>query len=113
MKEIKFRAWDKDEKKMVYKNVPETFYNYFPEFIMQFTGLKDKNGKEIYEGDIVQWQAGFYKAKRNQNMHDTIVFEEGTFKTQKYSMFVFTIANQCEVIGNIFENPDLITKGEK
>lgn len=70
MREIKFRAWDMDENKMVYptiehneKYVMQLNCGYMGEFngstydtvkmpLMQFTGLKDKNGKEIYEGDI-------------------------------------------------------------
>jgi len=64
MKEIKFRAWDKDENYMrgwellqrVYYGSPmeDNIFNDADYILMQYTGLKDKNGVEIYEGDIVR-----------------------------------------------------------
>ncbi len=66
MREIKFRAWDKVEKQMITKNFGNfinfngtVFHNGMKQgdwTLMQYTGLKDKNGKEIYEGDIVQFE---------------------------------------------------------
>src|SRR5690348_3924275 len=117
MREIKFRAWDNREKVWldevtVYsdgswsgKKGDVDGYSQEDECIlMQYTGLKDKNGKEIYEGDIikhdngqisvVEWSQGdwgwFMKSIRNWN-------PKTGFDSSK-----------DEVIGNIYENPELI-----
>lgn len=80
MREIKFRAWDKDKRKMVdweylvgYCDIDYLFGNHehVPDFnVMQYTGLKDKNGKEIYEGDIL---------RRNNNNKDLVQVKFGEF----------------------------------
>ena len=67
--------------------------------LMQYTGLTDKNGKEIYEGDIVKWGK---------------IIEKVEMKDGCWSMVLGTIVEEfnLEVIGNIYENPELI-KGRK
>ena len=72
-----------------------------------YTGRKDKDGAEIYKGDIIKWQAGYYKAKRNQTVIDSVIFEEGCFKTKKYKMPIAAIPD-CKIIGNIYESPKLL-----
>ena len=84
---------------------------------MQFTGLKDKNGKEIYEGDIVQTKNKFDKVVQERE----ITFGELVDYNEGYKIKVgigFNIHNKdkgCfeyteEVIGNIYENPNLLKK---
>ena len=68
--------------------------------VEQFTGLHDKNGKEIYEGDIVTDGVGKYK----------IIYDLKLAGYQPYCIFRDDPENYCEVIGNIYENPELISK---
>lgn len=141
MREIKFRAWDKENKKF-FKPIFEAYNGKIEELIltlngrlqirtlnnlidesmfpdrfelMQFTGLKDKNGKEIYEGDIV----------KEYEYYGTIV---GTFVDivrydSKIACFVIGKDERdffldlpeydYEVIGNIYENPELVQNETK
>ena len=103
MRKIKFRAWDK--KHMAYQGTPDLetlhsfMFHYGDKILMQYTGLTDKNGKEIYEGDIVKWGK---------------IIEKVEMKDGCWSMVLGTIVEEfnLEVIGNIYENPELI-KGRK
>lgn len=113
MREIKFRVWDKLNKEMnniesinfqerrVYKDIVS--YRKFNDIeLMQYTGLKDKNGKEIYEGDIL------FESFREEYLK--VVFENGSFRAEAdgYSSDLEGYDYSCEVIGNIYENPELI-----
>ena len=127
MREIKFRVWDKENKEMLDVEdlhwddctreflIRTTMYSdYFtPEemILMQFTGLYDKNGKEIYEGDIVS-EKGHYHL-----IPDKLVYQKIQWK-DTYSCWLrgeyqrLTPKNvkqyEIEVVGNIFKNPELL-----
>ncbi len=134
MREIKFRAWDKERKTMV-EVLEITFmfegkdgiwisgydndsidHEIFPENLelMQFTGLLDKNGKEIYEGDIL-------RQHKNKGTIFTVIWDkDGIWRVKELILigpneiddlsqdFLWRWAKVTEVIGNIWENPELL-----
>ena len=139
MREIKFRAWDTDKNKMVkvdtidfYNgNVNDVdFYNQEIHFgystvLMQYTGLKDKNGTEIYEGDVVEFD-GNYEVRFGEHGVPSLEDEEyvdlanGFYLKAQHDLknvepFGFdiplnkTYALHCKVIGNVWEK----TKNEQ
>lgn len=70
--------------------------------IVEYTGLHDKNGNEVYEGDVVVMGKRRDEVKYGDSGFSPFAFAE--FGDEGY------YANECEVIGNIYENPDLLTK---
>lgn len=132
MREIKFRAWDKVEKRFGYVTIHPSQLSWMSpkysqqnlvmeidndisgvEFIniegwQQFTGLHDKNGKEVFEGDIC----------REKGEPDYIVnFSDGCFRgddIHNWDIMVDhfpickSLTEKCEIIGNIYENGDLL-----
>lgn len=83
--------------------------------LMQFTGLKDKNGKEIYEGDIVIYDRGVgnWTGKRMATTHEIVFTEEVNAFVMEYGSSYIKLRKHCnyiyEVIGNIYENPELLS----
>lgn len=126
MREIKFRAWLKEKKEMIDNARPDFFCKQLHYLcdnsaggqdvlgvstedieLMQYTGLKDKNNKEIYEGDIL--------SDGNNDKPYKVIFENGSFRAEfegdfeEYSFdLIDVVAQGCEIVGNIYENPELL-----
>lgn len=125
MREIKFRAWDKEENEMrqVLVMAGDAYeislgdvhgYRYWQGEntfeLMQYTGLNDKNGKEIYEGDIIGmvspvvegscWEVVWHNFSWQLLLH-------GREDIKNYYVKVSEHLKDDEVIGNIYENPEL------
>lgn len=133
---IKFRAWDKDNKRWLRHNDPqhmipprypatiwdsETDFTFqlttmlFDIVLCQFTGLHDKNGKEIWEGDVVA-DADKYDTGEDVSRW-VVVYRDGSFwfqnprDSRNRNTFDWLKDNDCwneKVIGNIYENPELL-----
>ena len=99
------------------------WYRVDKETIGQYTGLKDENGKEIYEGDIIYFSYDMFVGNFDTFIaKGKVVFEEGAFyvevfenerttKDEAYLLYTINL-DTIEVIGNIYDNPELLEKGE-
>ena len=158
MREILFRGKRKDTGEWVHGNYAFTDnndkqhfifqnkafeYEAIPEIVGQYTGLTDKNGKKIFEGDIVQYLTyddfdcqsvvkfgeykqdgsdgeygaknclGFYVEVDNFTCPDWCENEPECFSDYRKQQNILEIANECEVIGNIHDNTELLEKSPR
>lgn len=125
----KFRAWEPDVKYMndqvrvtsnrfgsgeVWVEVTESFgwIELKPEHVMQSIGLKDKNGVEIFEGDIVQYRDGEYSYLGIVKRDCYQFFIDGIEPDDNYDFIdvsnTFDGTSSLEILGNIHENPELL-----
>jgi len=123
-REIKFRAWDKELRNMWivegikfdhsfsggYEVMPPPddqdieWQNDEHVVLMQFTGLRDKNGNEIYEGDLVR----FRNEEDAYDMVHEIAWKHNGFVVNGWTAHLESAGTVSEVIGNIYQNPDLL-----
>lgn len=104
MREIKFRAWDKRFNNMIYDKPMAILYLKDDNHeIMQFTGLLDKQGKEIYEGDIVKHTPTFPELEGKYHIGEIKIEPSRGICVNN-----IPLAFGPEVIGNIYENPELL-----
>lgn len=122
----KFRAWLKKEQKMdneidhiswledeLYCIGDGITYMVSAEdlVLMQSTGLKDKNGKEIFEGDIVKMAKDVYS---EPTYYEVVRHYGGAYRleSKQHGCELWLRHNGCEVVGNIYENPELLEDKE-
>jgi uncharacterized phage protein (TIGR01671 family) len=125
MREIKFRAWDTRIQQMyrvgdeygtrhpldccVYAHARQ------PVILQQFTGLHDRNGREIYEGDIINRRDGYEGDTYEPGCVCSVEWDDGGYCLSKNGTAYIAGLDSCEVInrgieviGNIYENPELL-----
>ena len=120
MREIKFRAWDNEEKNFIYfdcingllSQCDNQYYKINIKHIEQFTGLHDKNGKEIYEGDICKYYQPYAKKWDLHYIKWDYMFACFGFYSADDPKWCkesdWLKVEEVEIIGNIHETPELL-----
>lgn len=120
MREILFRGKRIDNGEWAYSRCPDGIlhsgvvgYDFIPETVGQYTGLTDKNGMKIFEGDIATGLFSF-----GMEVKAVITFQDGAFGlrwsrggAEQFSAFTSICNVEYEVIGNIHDNPELLEEG--
>ena len=113
------------DKPMISSCVKREAYEVQPETVGQFTGLTDKNGKKIFEGDIVHavYQVGYVGCKNIDFGIGVVKYRDSYYGGASYQIdiigdsgsrvFTASLENGVEVIGNVYDNPELLIKGEQ
>lgn len=130
MKNLKFRVWNKESNSFIvlgsapdnydfelsFRPKPRVIRRYLGELdgyydnivIQQFTGLYDKDGREIYEGDII-----YIEFNKKESFTRKVVFRYGYFGVERGNILkpalLHQYQNRCKILGNIFENTELLT----
>lgn len=137
MRELKFRVWDKLEER--FATCDEGYQGHYvlslkgefhnlqngsggKEYIVQqYTGMKDRQGKDVYEGDIVKWgmshdqETAFCRLRVVEFHEQQLIYkvvEVGEYPAGVDYLYeaMQPATRWCEVVGNVFENPELLTK---
>ncbi len=133
MREVKFRVWIKNKMIYIEKNVSIEFFNnpmyidwkvsrnydvfykhdksysaYKESFLMQYTGLKDKNGKEIYEGDLIKHNKNIFQVVHSDNRHVLVLRDIKLVTNWRDLNWCYNVRKYIEIIGNIHKNPGLL-----
>lgn len=122
---VRYRAWDSVKKEMFKDTfaiteigqvvvVEQKFVTSSPDYvfvdhlvIMQSTGLKDKNGKEIFEGDVVKMSKDVYS---EPTYYEVVRHRGGAYRleSKQHGCELWLRHTDCEVVGNIYANPELL-----
>jgi len=118
MREIKFRAWNGNNMVDLYKatplalvegfNIDGLFIPFHSDYkLMQFIGIKDKNGVEYCQEDIVKYKDKNYRLIKGSYMFELVGFYESS-QDNPFDFFSEGAYLNAEIIGNIYENPNLL-----
>lgn len=115
MRTYKFRAWHTEAKEMLYEDNPGNVFHWKfegqPIAIMQFIGIKDVNGKEVYEGDIVETNytnpfATDITVSGIITYNETGAYYEIMFPNLSQALCTFTDTQEITVLGNVYETAE-------
>lgn len=127
MRELQFRAWDKSQKHMAYQGDPDLetlssfMFHFGGDIVMQVIGIQDKDGYDVYEGDILKdtefdeegndisgYYPVVYDPKTCQFCIDNSFKKDGSHLVNIVEYFGI---DNIEVVGNIYQNPELLPSG--